>query len=221
MGWWGRGHVWAQIYHLRNWTRGGLFTTKENIVRGTYLEGKDDSSLGKIFLDICGYLRMHELVFQFWGWKESPGQTWRIVIFKSWAEDLPWGKEDKKKQPEQFEENQNQWEKGIFSRSNWSAVWNHSERSNTGKCPKKTQWPRVIYNLGKSLGRGQTGRLGWIQLRGNGKQQETGSAPEKCACEDVEGNVALTAGKNRLNGKFCLPLLLFFNRESVCTIQWW
>lgn len=41
-----------------------MFTTKENIVRGTYLEGKDDSSLGKIFLDICGYLRMHELVFQ-------------------------------------------------------------------------------------------------------------------------------------------------------------
>ena len=106
---------------------------------------------------------------QFWGWKGSPGQTWSTVIFKSWAEDLPWGKEDKKKQPEQFEENQNQWEKGIFSRSNWSAVWNHSERSNTGKCPKKPQWPGVIYNLGKSLGRGQTGRLGWTQLRGKWK----------------------------------------------------
>lgn len=46
-------------------------------------------------------------------------------------------KEDEKKQPGQSEKNQNQWEKDIFSRSNWSAVWNHPERSNTGKCPKK------------------------------------------------------------------------------------
>ena len=68
--------------------------------------------------------------------KGSLGQTWSTVIFKSWAEDLPWGKENEKKQPEQSEKNKNQWEKGIFSRSNWSAVWNHSERSSTGKCPK-------------------------------------------------------------------------------------
>ena len=53
-----------------------MFTTKENIVRGTYLQGKDDFSLGKIFLDICGYLRMNELVFQtVLRLKESAGQT--------------------------------------------------------------------------------------------------------------------------------------------------
>ena len=152
--------------------------------------------------------------------KESAGQTWSTVIFKSWPEDLPRGKEDEKKQPGQFEKNQNQWEKGIFSRSNWSAVRNHPARSNTGKCPKKNSDPGLFTTLAHHLEEGKQGGLAGYSWGEDGKQRETGSAPENCACADVEGNVALTAGKNRLNGKFCLSLL-FFNRESLCTIQWW
>lgn len=44
---------------------------------------------------------------------------------------------------------------------------------------------------------------------------KTDNIPEKFACEDMEGNMALTAGKNRLNGKSCLLLLLFLI-ERAC-----
>lgn len=59
------------------------------------------------------------------------------VIFRSWLEGFPPGKENEKTQPGHLEKNQNQWEKNIFSRSDWSTVWNTSERSSTGTCPKK------------------------------------------------------------------------------------
>ena len=60
------------------------------------------------------------------------------LICKSWLEGFPLGKENEKTQPGHLEKNQNQWEKNIFSRGDWSTVWNTSERSSTGTCPKNT-----------------------------------------------------------------------------------
>lgn len=83
--------------------------------------------------------------------EEDMDQFWSTLILKSWIEDLLLRKEKERKEPEIFEKDQNQWKKSIISRSDWSTVWNISERSSTGKCPKKPSDSGLFMTLAKAL----------------------------------------------------------------------